>query len=737
VIRRGRRRKVAVLGGGLGALSAAYELTDQPDAPDTYDITVYQVGWRLGGKAASGRNLRKGFGKRIEEHGIHVFFGCYENAFYLLRRCYSALHRPADAPLNDWQDSFLPRDAVVWAETPGPPAEEFWGVPLPLQPGLPGDLAERLRHPSILPWRRATPPTIRRLVHNWIDIGLRQMLDRRFDAPLWVRLWVLVAALASRSPREAGARTLLRAQQFAVRRAHGHLEKRIDDPGARRLWLNLRMAEVVIRGILADGVLERGFDHLDDEELASWLVRHGADQDVLNAPSTRSGYDAVFSFASAHRVCADNRLVPSIAAGAALRSLLRAYSYRGAAVWKMQSGMGDVVVMPLYQVLAARQVKFNFFHRVSDLELSSDGRSIERIRILPQLRLADRRTEYRPIVNVKGLACWPAEPDYSQLADGDRVRAAVDAGVGSLESPPWLQAFQDEALCLRRGVDFDDVILGISLGGLGEISEDLARARPEWRRMLQRVATTATLAFQWWIRAPLQQLGWNTREFDRPIVTGLVEPVDTWADMSHLVEREDWGAEPVKTIAYFCGPLQCGVDETPARAMSALRTYVGQFVHHDLPRIWPDVTPNQLYDLLAAPNNLRGYNRLAAQYYRANTSGSERYVQTLPGTTRRRLPSAASGFDNLYLAGDWTRNGMNIGCAEATVMSGMQAARAIASSEPGSRPITVWAEQDRVSSLPFAQLRPLSAIVRLSAIGARWCLAPMLARMRYARSNSA
>jgi uncharacterized protein with NAD-binding domain and iron-sulfur cluster len=36
-----------------------------------------------------------------------------------------------------------------------------------------------------------------------------------------------------------------------------------------------------------------------------------------------------------------------------------------------------------------------------------------------------------------------------------------------------------------------------------------------------------------------------------------------------------------------------------------------------------------------------------------------------------------SGYDNLVLAGDWTDCGMNAGCIEAAVMSGLQAANAL------------------------------------------------------------
>ena len=48
---------------------------------------------------------------------------------------------------------------------------------------------------------------------------------------------------------------------------------------------------------------------------------------------------------------------------------------------------------------------------------------------------------------------------------------------------------------------------------------------------------------------------------------------------------------------------------------------------------------------------------------------------TPAGSVEHRLPSGDSGFDNLVLAGDWTANGIDGGCVEAAVISGMDAAR--------------------------------------------------------------
>jgi hypothetical protein len=107
--------------------------------------------------------------------------------------------------------------------------------------------------------------------------------------------------------------------------------------------------------------------------------------------------------------------------------------------------------------------------------------------------------------------------------------------------------------------------------------------------------------------------------------------------------------------------------------------------------LWPaTATPhgfdwNALYDLSGGT----GVHRLDSQYWRANVDPSERYVQSVVGSTRYRLATDGSGFSNLFLAGDWIRTGLNAGCVEAAVMSGMQASRAIC-----GHPAVIAGEQD-------------------------------------------
>src|SRR5438128_1867876 len=97
------RKKIAVLGGGLASITAAYKLTEAADWKDNYEITIYQMGWRLGGKCASGRNA--GIANRIEEHGLHLWFGFYDNAFDIIQKCYGENARPNGSSLSTWEQA--------------------------------------------------------------------------------------------------------------------------------------------------------------------------------------------------------------------------------------------------------------------------------------------------------------------------------------------------------------------------------------------------------------------------------------------------------------------------------------------------------------------------------------------------------------------------------------------------------------------------------------------------------
>ena len=64
---------------------------------DWCDVDHLQMGGRLGGKGASSRNEQEGYRHRIEEHGLHLWLGYYENAFRIIRSCFYELRDPRKA----------------------------------------------------------------------------------------------------------------------------------------------------------------------------------------------------------------------------------------------------------------------------------------------------------------------------------------------------------------------------------------------------------------------------------------------------------------------------------------------------------------------------------------------------------------------------------------------------------------------------------------------------------------
>ncbi|GER46315.1 zeta-carotene desaturase [Striga asiatica] len=76
-IYRGPKLKVAIIGAGLAGMSTAVELLDQG-----HEVDIYESRPIIGGKVGSFMDKR---GNHIEM-GLHVFFGCYNNLFRLLKK---------------------------------------------------------------------------------------------------------------------------------------------------------------------------------------------------------------------------------------------------------------------------------------------------------------------------------------------------------------------------------------------------------------------------------------------------------------------------------------------------------------------------------------------------------------------------------------------------------------------------------------------------------------------------
>lgn len=716
-----RAVKVAVVGGGCAGIAAAFELS-RPEHRDRFEVTVYQLGWRLGGKGASGR----GPSGRIEEHGLHVWLGFYENAFRLLRECYAELAgTPGGSPFGDWRDAFITEHNIGLSARTDPEKWHNWSACFPPLPGLPGD-----------PMTTSELVSIPRYVARAIDM-LRTLIEsidsRRQDGgpvpqPAAPTSRGLDAAAASTDPRrlaaavadltsgafaatstvliealavlQAGLRMLpapltnplTDLSEWIAGQVRRLLETTIaDEPYFQHVWEVMDLVVASLVGIFRDGLLTdpHGFDAIDDLEWRDWLRRNGASERALNSAFLRGLYDLSMAYEDG------DPQRPRLAAGTSLRCTLRMFfSYRGALYWRMAAGMGDIVFAPFYEVLRRRGVRFEFFHRLTNVRLAAPdelapGESpyVSALEFDVQAKVKGGGA-YQPLVEIRGRPCWPSGADLSQLEDGDRLQAdGVD-----------FECHWDRRNVGRRTLavttDFDFVVLGVSIGALPEVCREILARDPRWRRMVQEVKTIESEAFQIWLDRSLEDLGWRGPHF---IGSAFTKPFDTWCDMAHTVPLENW-AEPPRTALYFCGALHAAPAEValaqkedyPRRRQDDVREHALEYLSRTARLLWPgayDAAGEFRWELLrdaggsdqaGKPASPAGPERFETQYWRANVNPSDRYVLALPGSSKHRISPLDNTYDNLTIAGDWTACGLNEGCVEAAVISGRLAAHALA-----------------------------------------------------------
>jgi hypothetical protein len=331
-------------------------------------------------------------------------------------------------------------------------------------------------------------------------------------------------------------------------------------------------------------------------------------------------------------------------------------NYEGAFMWRMRAGMGDAVFAPLYLALLERGVRFEFFSEVTRLRLMPGRPVIDAIDLTRHATVTAGADAYQPLERIGDWWCWPAEAYHAQLTGAEPMSET-----------------------LVRGTDFDDVVLAIPVGALRDVCRELARADSRFKLMLDRAGTVRTKALQLWLTKTVDELRGASRtgELDPP-ATAYAEPFDTYCDMSHLLDAEAYdGTDGPRSVAYFCAVLPHAIarDET----VESVRASAIEYLEKHAPTIWPGSIEDERFDwnVLYDPEGRAGVDRLEAQYVRANVTGTDLYVNTPAGSVDSRLYPDRSGFENLMLAGDWTRNGIDGGCVEAAVISGKRAAQAL------------------------------------------------------------
>ncbi|HEX4184158.1 MAG TPA: NAD(P)-binding protein, partial [Caulobacteraceae bacterium] len=491
----GAKQKIAILGGGIAALAAAFELTEAEDWRDRYEITVYQMGWRLGGKCATGR----GPNGRIEEHGIHAFSGSYYNALGLMWRCYQALGKLKEpGVLESFRDAFRPSNTVVMWELIRTRLNSwpFYLAPNKMSPvhyerSL-ADIEEIIqsamklferryraleaRHARRTAGHRPPPENFGDYVRRKLtEIGdvfrFIELLNRTgMTGSLWRTLWTWVFT------RPPGARIFGK---------------------TRRMKILFNYVATLSRGVfdLNKNILERGLDAIDDQNFDAWLEQYGALPETMASPLVFNTVDLSYNYPFG-----DTSDAPRMAAGTYLRWTLRMYLNMGNFAWSFEAGTGETVIAPLYHVLKHRGVRFEFFHKVRELKPSGDGKRIERVLI--DVQATPKEAEYDPLVWVKSLRCWPNKPKYDLLKEGVELKA----NEADLESY-WSRCEPVGEKVLQAGQDFDKLVFGISIGAVQYLCDDLKKVDPRWDTMDRNIPTCATQTMQIWFDKTTGSIG--------------------------------------------------------------------------------------------------------------------------------------------------------------------------------------------------------------------------------------
>ena len=716
-------KKIAILGGGMASLAAAYELTDYEGWEQDYEITLYQLGWRLGGKTHTGR----GVNNRIEEHGIHILQGWYATTFRMMRAVFEERKSKGLAPQSPLQELFkdgLTRNNTTLLTQFDKKEGKWtnWPLIFPETNELPGS---------------NKPPELWELIKKGIAITLEIFLGSPYSNNTNpIAKWILdhffpsngaqpstgclgrfigrsVDKLEHSDALPKAYQVLLKAfghahvDHNAIDNHHehhsqildwlGHFIKEIEsdvegvlekDIHVKRLLLVIHFGYYLLKGILEDvynpDTNEFDFHKISKYDFREWLAKQGAKPWVTQSVIVRFFYTGTFSNLV-------NNQGGAINASSATQFMLKSLGYEGSFVFQFNYGTGDTMVMPVYEVLKSRGVKFKFFQKVENIKYTNDN-TIEQIEMGTQVDL--KGTSYNPVIQIDKLSVWPAHPQYDQLNDA-QAQKLQDENI-NLENP-WSGWANVSSRTLVKGTDFDEVILGIPVGTLKTICAEIIDNKSAWKNMVTEIKTTPTQAAQLWFLPSLKELGYIDEEWGMPKVNGRANvvvyqnPMYSWLDSSLVLKHENWPAEQQpKFLAYFTGPFVLNeplADFTdtdyPTRQMQRLIDEFAQWLQNNSGFFWPKGTTipyPQGMDLmlLADPeNNEDGYKRLLNQFFQANISPTHQYTLSVPGNDQHRLKTDESGFDNLFLCGDWIDFGINVGYFDGAIQSGMQAAQAL------------------------------------------------------------
>jgi len=722
-----KKKKIAILGTGIGALSTAFELSDFPGWQDLYEITVYQVGWRAGGKTASSR----GVNNRIQERGIHILQGWYWNMFRLVRRSYDERRKKGIDPTQryqHWKDALVKDDTTLLTTQKDESKNEWdsWPFIFPEDELIPGDASKIPAKVFVV-----------RILGIVCQLIFGSPYKNRKGVFAFFPRWIFSKFVRSYPIADANPADIPDPKYTSDPRKNAKLcmddmDDRLEDrstlslskiafllllPFVWLVFLGYTIFRILLWPLLgfwtglyrffsafewmlvtAKGALQHCyswkeskliFGKVNEQDYRVFLKKAGGSKMMIDCGLVKFMYYGSFA-----NLKGDEPGV--LAADIAIRIVLDTILYRGSLVWKTRAGTGGTIITPIFQVLKDRGVSFKFFHRVKQIHYSRSG-IIEKISVAEQVKLADHVQEYQPLKKYNEVFDWPESPLLDQL--DPEWAARISEGNVDLESmwAKWTDYREKELLI---GQDFDQIVLAIPVNALKDICSEIVEHDHRWAEMVKKVPTTQTFGVQLWISKSWAELGfngpdWGLRTTDEPNSVNYANLLYSWTDMTRILEEENWPVDnQPRDLAYFCGTMADSEKELPPysdhsfpetqykRVFDFSKAWIDQYMGWVFPNGRPAGNPFGLdYNLLVNPDSnekeVQGIELLKKQYFTANIDPSNRYTLAWPGTDKYRFKADESGFDNLFIAGDWTNFGLNVGHLEGTCISGIRAALAV------------------------------------------------------------
>ena len=321
-------------GGGISSCVTAWALTNDPNWKDQYEITIYQQGWRLGGKGASGRN--KKYGQRIEEHGLHIWLGWYRNAFKMIQDVYAELNHSEGMPLRNWTEAFQ-GNTKLWVVENVKNKWEKWEFDYPV---IPGDPSQAILKFSF----KNTFKQLFELLKYWLlsikngiesDFDLNKVLDslEKLKRVIFIEYKKHQNNILTNNGKMVQKQFLKLRWGIQQALSHQPISDSVLLDELRHIYIIFDLVTCIAKGLVEDKVFhDEDFDKINNIEFSDWLEKHGISKTLIHPPSSfvKGFYDMFFAYENGDF----NK--PNLEAGTAIHTLSLITAYKGHPYYKMK-----------------------------------------------------------------------------------------------------------------------------------------------------------------------------------------------------------------------------------------------------------------------------------------------------------------------------------------------------------------------------------------------------------------